>query len=213
MALGSREDQAAAIASIARAQADGRLDAAALARAQARLDALAARFPAGAVPYDAAQRSADDVLMHRSWAAGLTALGALARPASGTKVRVITQSAVPCDGVSEAGLPAERVAQLFEGGEHTVEFLAVPDLQGLDAARLHEPGVFTVLVSNHRDRYRDARGWQPDLHLALWNPFQALDVKAPTLITWGYAEGALHAVRTWWQGQGSTPGRAPVTLS
>jgi beta-N-acetylhexosaminidase len=212
MALGSREDQATAIASIARAQADGRLDAAVLSKAQARLDALAARFPAGAVPYDAVQRGVDDVLMHRAWAAGLSALGEPARPAPGARVRVITQSAVPCDGVSEAGLPAERVARLFDGGP-AVEFVEVEDLQSLDAGRLKEAGVYTVLVSNHRDRYRNAAGWQPELHLALWNPFQALDVKAPTLITWGYADGALDAVRTWWQGDGHTPGRPPVTLS
>lgn len=212
MALGPREDQAAAVAAIARAQADGRLPAATLERAQARLDALAARCPAGAVPYDAAQRSADDVLMHRAWAAGLSAVGEPQRPGPQQRVRVFTQRSVPCDGVSEAGLPADQVAALF-AGDARVEHVVVDDLQALDAAALKADGRYTVLVSNHRDRYRDAAAWRPDLHIALWNPFQVLDVAAPALVTWGYADGALNAVRAWWQGHGRVPGTPPVTLA
>jgi beta-N-acetylhexosaminidase len=36
--------------------------------------------------------------------------------------------------------------------------------------------------------------WQPDLHLVLWNPFQALDISAPALITYGFAPAAMQAV-------------------
>ena len=72
----------------------------------------------------------------------------------------------------------------------------------------------TLLASNHRERYdARSRGWRPDLHLALWNPFQVFDVSAPAVVTWGYAPGALDALRAWLEGRGDAPGRSPVRLA
>src|SRR5437870_2020747 len=72
----------------------------------------------------------------------------------------------------------------------------------------------TVLASNARARYGEhARAWRPDLHLVLWNPFQALDVAAPTIVTWGYADSALDALQAWLEGRGAAPGRAPVPIA
>jgi len=212
MALGSEVDQTAAIEAIAKAQASGALNEAQLARASARLDALAARYPAGATAYDASQRQADDALMHRAWAAGLTAIGAPVAPARQRALRVITQRSVPCDGVSEAGPSAEQVARLFDGFAD-VDLLALDDLQSLAWSALPADGRFTVLASNHRDRYAKAQAWQPDLHLALWNPFQVLDVAAPSVLTWGYADGALEALQAWLEGRAVANGRAPVRLT
>ncbi|HEY2926827.1 beta-N-acetylhexosaminidase, partial [Piscinibacter sp.] len=114
MALGSQQDQAAALQAIAAAQADGTLTAPALLKARARLDALAQRFPVQQRAYAAAQREADERLMRDAWAAGLTALGAPQAPPLDQPLRVITQRGVPTDGVSEAGLPGAQVAALFE---------------------------------------------------------------------------------------------------
>jgi beta-N-acetylhexosaminidase len=70
-----------------------------------------------------------------------------------------------------------------------------------------------VLVSNVRVRYGEhARSWRPELHVALWNPFQVLDVAAPAVVTWGYADHALDALRAWLEGRAFAPGRAPVSL-
>ena len=57
-----------------------------------------------------------------------------------------------------------------------------------------------------------ARDWRPDLHLVLWNPYQALDVDAPALLSYGYAGGALAAVRDWLRGAAPAPGRALQSL-
>jgi beta-N-acetylhexosaminidase len=46
----------------------------------------------------------------------------------------------------------------------------------------------------------------------LWNPFQVLDVPVPAVVTWGFAEGALAALRAWLEGRTPAPGRAPVSL-
>ena len=70
-----------------------------------------------------------------------------------------------------------------------------------------------MLASNTRARYAQGGRLRADLHLALWNPFQVLDVDAPTLITWGYATGALEALRAWLDGRADAPGRAPVPLT
>ena len=212
MALGSQADQAAAIAAIAAAQANGTLPMPRLLQARARLDALAMRFPSQDGEYPAAQRDIDDLLMRRAWAEGLTTLGAPQVPGRDTPLRVFTQASVPCDGVSEAGPDSDDVATLFAGFDD-VELVRLDDLQALDWARIPQDGRANVLVSNHRDRYTHAGAWRPDLHLVLWNPFQALDIAAPSVVTWGYAAGALDALRAWLEGRGTAPGRSPVRLA
>jgi len=213
MALGSQDDQAAAIRAIAAAQADGSLPAARLLQARARLDTLAARFPVRPGDYPAAQHAADDRLMRQAWAAGLTVIGGPQPPRLDQPLRVFTQRSVPGDGVSEAGLPAEQVARLFERfGD--VELVQLPDLQRFDGLQLPHDGRMTVLASNHHDRYGEAsRQAKPDLHLVLWNPFQVLDIAAPAVVTWGYADGALAALQAWLEGRGDAPGRSPVRLT
>jgi beta-N-acetylhexosaminidase len=126
---------------------------------------------------------------------------------------VFTQRSVPSDGVSEAGVPAEQVQSLF-AGFGSVEFVLLDDLRELEASAMRSDGRFNVLASNHRLRYGPrAAAWRPDLHLALWNPFQVLDVPAPAVVTWGYADGALAALRAWLEGRTQAHGHAPVPLS
>ena len=117
------------------------------------------------------------------------------------------------DGVSEAGLPASAVAALFEGFSD-VQFVHLPDLRALQASDVPQDGRFNVLVSNLRRRYGPAAAEvKLDLHLALWNPFQVLDLPAPALISWGYADGALAAVRAWLRGDLTATATAPVSLT
>jgi beta-N-acetylhexosaminidase len=105
------------------------------------------------------------------------------------------------------------VAALF-AGHADVEIVRVPDLPRFDRSSLPRDGRLTILVSNHRRRYAaPMTGWRPDLHLALWNPFQAADIAAPAVVTWGYAEGALAALRAWLQGHAEAQGVPPVPLA
>jgi beta-N-acetylhexosaminidase len=213
MALGSRDDQEAALQAIAAAQADGSLPAARLQRAAHRLDALATRFAVQPGDYPQAQRDADDALMRAAWARALCTLGDARPPARDARLRVITQRGVPCDGVSEAGLRGAEVAALFASFPRA-EVVQVERLAELDWQRLPQDDAITIVASNHRERYdARARAWRPALHLVLWNPFQALDVPAPAVLTWGYAEGALAALQAWLEGRGDAPGRSPVPLA
>jgi beta-N-acetylhexosaminidase len=213
MALGSQDQQAAALRSISGAIADGSLAADELRRSRLRLDELARRYPVRQTRYARTRREADQELMNRAWALALTPIGDPSPPLKGKPLRVVTQRRVPTDGVSEAGPSGEAVASLFAsfGG---VDIVQVDDLQTLDWKRLPDDGCPTVLVSNQRARYGNAsRRWRPQLHLALWNPFQVLDVQAPAVVTWGFADGALGALRAWLEGRAAAPGRSPVPLA
>jgi len=184
----------------------------ALRTAHARLEALARRFPAQAAAYPAAQRTHDDALMRRAWAGALAGVGDPRAPRRDEPLRVVTQRSVPCDGVSEAGPSGAQVAALFAHFAD-VQLVQLDDLVHAAGDFAAADGRRTVLVSNHRDRYTAAsHRWRPDLHLALWNPFQVLDIAAPAVVSWGHAEGALDGLRAWLEGRAGLPGRAPVRL-
>lgn len=100
-------------------------------------------------------------------------------PARQTPIRVICQASVASDGVAEGGAAVEQVLALFADFDD-VQLLRMDDLRALSAADLPQDGRLNLLVSNHRGRFgAAAREASPDLHLALWNPFQALDIAAP----------------------------------
>ena len=217
LAQGSLEEQAATVQAIEAALHQGHLLPADMKRAEARLVKLAEAYPVSPRDYDAARRAADDAAMRAAWARGLTAFdcaGVRAHaPARGAALRVVTQGSVDCDGVSEAGLPAERVEALFASfGD--VEFVRVDDLRAIDASTFPDDARVNILVSNHRTRFGDGAALaRPDLHIALWNPFQLFDIVAPSLVSWGYADGALDAVQAWLEGRAAATGKSPVKLS
>lgn len=213
LAQGSRAEQAQALQAVAQAIEHGTLPLARAQQARERIDALAERFPIDAQPYDTAQREADDTLMRSAWARGLVAVGAATPPRRDQPLRVVTQRAVPGDGVSEAGPGGELVRALFREFDD-VEVVQVDALDALDADAFPHDGRLLVLASNHRARYGErAARWRPDLHLVLWNPFQALDIAAPAVVTWGYGEGALAALRAWLEGRLAAQTTPPVALS
>ena len=213
LALGGQDEQEIALQSITDALANRALDRADLIRSCARLDALAGRYPVRQKRYAKTRRDADQRVMDRAWALALTPIGNPRPPRLDQPLRLVTQRRVPTDGVSEAGLSGEVVASLFEAFG-AVEVVQVDDLQTLDWDKLPRDGRWTVLASNQRKRYGDAsRYWRPQLHVALWNPFQVLDVPAPAVVTWGFARGALAALRAWLEGRAAAPGRAPVPLT
>ncbi len=213
LAQGARAEQQAALTAINAALLSGALPTSRLDEARIRLEGLARRYPAVAGDYIDAQRCQDEALMRRTWVQSLSAVGAARAPHRSAALRVVTQRSVASDGVSEAGLPSEDVRALFDGFPD-VEFVTLPDLVALTAKDLPRDDRFNVLVSNHRRRYGAlARNARPDLHVVLWNPFQVMDIDAPALVTWGYAEGALSAAKQWLLGHVMACAQSPVPLS
>jgi beta-N-acetylhexosaminidase len=209
MAIGSRETQEETLEAIAAAIADGRLTMDAVQARLERLDRLAQAHPAGSTPY--VTEAADRALMARAWRRALTVRGAARRPPLGGKVRLVARQDVVSDGVSEAGVPAANLAASL-GKLYEVELVTFADAETFDWSALPQDGRFTVLASTSRRRYgpRARESWRPDLHLALWNPYQALDFAAPALMTYGFAPPALEAVNAWLAGEIEAEGICPV---
>ncbi|KQQ86816.1 glycoside hydrolase family 3 protein [Massilia sp. Leaf139] len=236
MAIGSRETQEETIAAIAAAIAAGELPLAEVEARLARLKQLADAHPAGGaarpragvaaasgceVAVSAAPGAdeapiystddADRALMARAWARGLSSRGAVRRPPQGARLRLVARQDVVSDGVSEAGVPAATIAASL-AQRYDVELMTFADADSFDWNALPQDGRFTILASTSRRRYgaHVRATWRPDLHLALWNPYQALDVEAPALMTYGFAAPALAAVNAWLAGEIEATGHCPV---
>ncbi|MES2152745.1 MAG: beta-N-acetylhexosaminidase [Pseudomonadota bacterium] len=209
MALGTPQTQAEAIAAIAGALADGTLSIGEVGRRQARLSNLAAGYPCAPRAYT--EDEADRAVMARAWQRCLTARGTPRRPPAGAKVRLVVRQDVVSDGVSEAGVPAGVVAASL-GRLYDVELVTFADAERFDWSALPDDARFTMLASTSRLRYgpHARANWRPDLHLALWNPYQALDIDAPALMTYGFAAPALDAVNGWLAGELEAAGVCPV---
>ncbi len=209
MALGSAEVQEETIAAIAAAIDDGSLPMADVEQKLARLSQLARSYPCQQREY--LEDAADRVLMAEGWQRALTVHGDVRRPAAGAGVRLVVRQDVVSDGVSEAGVPAAAVAAAL-ARLYDVDTVTFADAETFDWSALPDDGRFTILASTSRRRYGPhARAhWKPDLHLALWNPYQALDIAAPALITYGFAAPALDAVTAWLDGSLAARGRCPV---
>ena len=209
MALGTPETQQETVDAIAAAIESGELPMAEVNDRLARLSKLAEAYPCQ--PRDYMEDTADRLVMAHGWRRALTARGNPQRPAAGSRVRLIVRQDVVSDGVSEAGVSAAVVATML-GRLYDVDLVTFADAETFDWSALPSDGRFVFLASTSRLRYgpnaRDT--WKPDLHLALWNPYQALDIDAPALITYGFAAPALDAVEAWLAGTLDAQGTVPV---
>lgn len=207
------DEMAASRQALVDAVHDGSLGTARLAEAEQRVNALVARHPSRTRSYSPAQEAADVALFASAWRRALTAHGQPLRPTS-RQLRLVLQQQAPSDGVSEAGLSADTLIGVLR--QHfDLDVVTFASRQALDWATLPQDGRYTVLASTTRERYgaREAASWQPDLHLALWNPYAAADLNAPALLTYGFADAALHAVADWLLGTLDATGRMPARLA
>jgi beta-N-acetylhexosaminidase len=209
MALGTPETQNETLDAIAAALASGALTQAQVNERLARLSALAQAYPCEQSPYT--EDAADRMVMAEGWRRSLTARGNPQRPAAGAKVRLVARQDVVSDGVSEAGVPAAVLAATL-GKLYDVELVTFANADSFDWSSLPQDGRYTMLASTSRLRYgaHPRATWTPDLHLALWNPYQALDINAPALMTYGFAAPALEAVNAWLSCDLEAQGRVPV---
>ena len=209
MALGTPETQAETVAAIVAAIESGELPMAEVDQRLARLTRLARAYPCQPRAYT--EDAADRRVMAHAWRCCLTTRGNPQRPAAGSKVRLVARQDVVSDGVSEAGVPAGEVAASLSR-LYQVDLVTFADAERFDWKALPDDGRFTILASTSRLRYGpNARAnWTPDLHLALWNPYQALDIDAPALMTYGFAAPALDAVDAWLAGTLEATGKCPV---
>ncbi|PTA69899.1 beta-N-acetylhexosaminidase [Deinococcus arcticus] len=206
MALGRREAQDATLAAVDGALAGGRLDPAQMAASRERLRALAQAFPAQAVPTP--DPAADAALFSHAWAAGLTAYRTPQPPPPGSRVLLVAWRAPERHNVSEAGADAETLAREL-GQVYDVALHPFERPEDLDWAALRAAGRPVILATTARHRSPALVGVTPDLHLALYNPYAALDVDAPALITYGFRPEARRALLACLRGEQAAGGKAP----
>ena len=211
MALGTTETQLETLDALSAAIEVGTLDPVGLQQSLARVAKLAQEYPCQQVAYPADVERTDATLMLKAWQHGLTAYLSPRPPAIGSKIRLVISADVVSDGVSEAGVRAEKVAAIL-ASVYDVEVSTFANESEFNWNQLPDDGRFTILASTIRLRYSEhaQRTWKPDLHLVLWNPFQTLDIAAPALITYGSATPALQAAADWFSGTVSADGMLPV---
>ena len=198
MALGRREAQQTTLDAVQAALEEG-LD---VSDKLARLTELARRFPAGAEP--GAVLPADEALFASAWVRGLALLGRPQPIAPGSRILLVAQRRLARENVSEASVEAGVLAGEL-GAWYDVKLQAYDDPAELDWAQLRsqaqQQGRHLILATAHRHRQTGLRGANPDLHLALYNPYTAQDVAAPAVLSFGFQRLARAAVWGWLRGE------------
>ncbi len=211
MALGTRETQIETLNAITAAILSGELELTEMRKKMQRISQLVKNYPAQACDYPLAQENQDRHLMASAWQRGLSLHGAVQKPALSSRVRLVISADVVSDGVSEAGISADKLASML-GQLYDLVSTTFANADDFDWASLPQDGRFTILASTVRIRYSEQvrKTWKPDLHLVLWNPFQSLDINAPALISYGFAPPAIAAVAAYLRGEVEAKGIVPV---
>jgi len=209
MALGNTETQIETLEALTEVIASGQISSEEIEQRLVRVRALAHAYPCQTSAYQSDM--ADRILMSSAWKRGLTASAKPVAPAKGSKVRLVISADVVSDGVSEAGISADKVTAMLSS-LYDVDTVCYRDANSFDWNALPQDGRFVILASTVRIRYSQLvrQTWRPDLHLVLWNPFQMLDIEAPALMTYGFAPPAVDAARAWFAGEISADGNMPV---
>ncbi|MBR7746785.1 beta-N-acetylhexosaminidase [Undibacterium baiyunense] len=211
MALGNAETQIETLNALALAIESGEIPYSAVQKKLERIRQLAQQYPSLTGLYDQRTEDADRVLMAQAWQCGLTTYRQAVPPKPGSQVRLVISADVVSDGVSEAGIPAHKVASMLSQ-IYDVQTSTFDDASSFDWSSIPADGRTLILASTVRIRYNEhaRKTWKPDLHLVLWNPFQTLDIDAPALISYGFAEPAIQAVGAWLSGKAEASGQVPV---
>lgn len=194
MALGRREVQQATLDAVQAALEAG-LE---VSNKLERLSDLARRFPAEAEQNK--QEQEDKKLFGKAWARGLSLVGQPQPMAAGQALLVVAQAKTERENVSEASVNAQTlVGELAEWYDVTLH--DYDDPEALNWAELRaqaqREGRRLVLITAHRHRQTALAEAAPDLHLALYNPYTALDVAAPAVQSFGFRPLARAAVWAW----------------
>ena len=191
---------------VERAHTDGRLDPEETARSLGRIRHFAHCFPAHPDP-DAAWREGDEALLDEAARRALVALGGF-EALEPTPCLVVWAENTAGGAASDVTKPPveklieELTAQGFTPTRAPYNRDALGEGRSSILEAAQETPV-TFLVSASRTRLGEGeRGWGLELartskrfvHLVLWNPYCALDLPGPALVTFGFRDPSLKAV-------------------
>lgn len=217
--LGAQEAQ---IEAIGRALAEGRLSEARVQEAIRRLSDAAARFPGAPRPYDDEARRQDDTTVREASLRALTALGATPRPTRESRLVIVGPDHADVGGPYEDRPTLRRLGAVLSEAFAEVTTLPYPretPLSVLDDPRLADADLVLFVTASRwaldpdevELARRVARLGPPALHIALWNPYHAARLDLPALVTYGFRDAALLALRDVLLGA-PAEGRLPVDL-
>ena len=196
--FGTIEDQVETFAALERAATQGGLTKARIANALERRNKLAQTYPADQLEVT----SADPDLMVSAWRRGITRVSNPRPPANSALVAVILSRDNPGGSAWESALSGTdvlkalqriyRVTPIWLEGSDPAAAVSL----AMEAKSTHDALIF---VSSQAGRMSSAvkdaiHRMQPDLHLALWNPYAVSDVDAPALLTYGLTKESLEAL-------------------
>ncbi|PYE52778.1 beta-N-acetylhexosaminidase [Deinococcus yavapaiensis] len=219
---GDLDAQVRQVDAVHRAARDGRLTPERTASALRRVRAATARFPGTPKPYDAERRIRDEALASEAARRAITAVGSVKGPRPDDRVLLVVPGESGVGGPYGDSLRGTDLADTLR--------VAFPRLQTVlyDAERpeaAHEDirraeCDFTLFATTSRWKLSDAELTLakltaslgvPTLHLALWNPYHVAVLPLPALVTYGFRDNALVALRNVLLGTPAS-GRLPVTL-
>jgi beta-N-acetylhexosaminidase len=219
-ALGSRTVQAQTFEALEKAAQDGTISSARVNESLERLSSLARRFPSAPVDYAPEREAADRALAVNAWGRGIVAYRNPVIPRPGSHIVLIAAEGVPGENVAEAGLDGAELARQLSGlyEVQSVLYDLYNPLGQLEAVRaVRASGKMVVFAATSRlrlsaDACTLAAAAQPDLTLALWNPYAVLDADSPALITFGYRPEGIEALLRVLRGEAQAIATAPIRL-
>lgn len=172
-----------------------------------RLEALAAQYPSQADP--AIDTEADRPAIAAAWAKALTGYRQPKVPAPPRSTVVLLAHRLPQrENVSEAATAGETLAYELAQVYH-IKYVPFERPDDIPWEQVRGLGFPVILATTFRHRQPGLKGVQPDLHLALYNPYIALDVDAPAVLSYGFRPEARRALIGWLSGEVELNGQLP----
>ena len=200
----------------------GRLDPQEVARKLEHTRRLAKRYPATPNP-DGAWHEDDRTLFDEVSRKAVTVLGDLKPLKAGSSLTIVAASNQVGGAASDrVESPAKTLADLLsnKGFKITEAFYDRDEIAKTRAAILQKVSASetVIFISTSRTRMGEeekafalevANGAKEFLHVDLWNPYHALDLPKPAIISFGFRESSVRAVVDVLTG-GQVLGKAPV---
>jgi beta-N-acetylhexosaminidase len=190
--FGDLDTQVETFTALERAETQGVLTRERIAQALERREHLAHTYPARALE---ALPEAEPMI--EAWGRGIASRGEPRPPAPGSRIAVISNRDNPGGSAWDSAPGGEAVLEALRR-VYTVTAIDLEPLesavQQVRAARETHDAVILITSSPRRLGRDRLVGLEPDLHLALWSPYSALDVGAPALMTYGLTTESLQAL-------------------
>ncbi len=215
-ALGRQSVQEQTFLALEEAAKNGSISLARIDQSLERLHGLARRFPIAPLEYPESVMQTDSLHLKHAWQQGIVAYNNPKPPTIGSRVTVVAADEVPGEYVSELGISGSNLVAALSSAYQVSPIYYQQDnpLAILEAVQNATTPI--IFASTTRKRLTEevkalARAAKPDLHLALWNPYNVLDVPAPAIVTFGYRTEAIQALLEVLKGAAIT-GIAPIRL-